>query len=103
MIGEVARGEDERDRRRRPARELVSRLAGSGAAPQPPTPSVDPLDAMGLDASVRSVLTEYEEHRLRENIKKGLRAPAGARRASTWPTIDKGLAELNGRLKPLAR
>jgi two-component system chemotaxis sensor kinase CheA len=44
----------------------------------------DPLDAIGLDASVRNVLTEYEEHRLRENVKKGVSLMRV--RASTWPT-----------------
>jgi two-component system, chemotaxis family, sensor kinase CheA len=60
----------------------------------------DPLDALGIDASVRNVLTEYEEHRLRENVKKGV-ALFRVRAAFELADFDKGLADLNGRLKPL--
>ncbi|MBS2029574.1 MAG: chemotaxis protein CheA [Deltaproteobacteria bacterium] len=97
LIGEVARGEES------PASgasvtQLVSRLQ-TASRPAPPTTSVDPLDAMGLDASVRAVLTEYEEHRLRENVKKGLRL-LRVRARFELATFDQGLADLNGRLKP---
>ncbi|HEY3447142.1 MAG TPA: chemotaxis protein CheA [Myxococcales bacterium] len=60
----------------------------------------DPLDAIGIDASVRNVLTEYEEHRLRENVKKGV-SLLRVRAAFDLADFDKGLSELNGRLKPL--
>jgi two-component system chemotaxis sensor kinase CheA len=42
-------------------------LAG-GAAGQ----EVDVLDEVGIDPQMRAVFTEYEEHRLRENVKKGV-------------------------------
>ena len=32
----------------------------------------DPLDRVALDPGVRGALTEYEEHRLRENVRKGV-------------------------------
>ncbi len=81
------------------SRALVERIASS-AEPQAPRAEVDLLDDMGLDASVRAVLTEYEEHRLRENVKKGV-ALFRVRADFDLADFDKGLAELNVRLKPL--
>ena len=49
---------------------LADRLDRLGA-PKGPAPG-DPLDRVGLPPGVRGVLTEYEEHRLRENVKKGV-------------------------------
>ena len=46
------------------------------------------------------MLTEYEEHRLRENIKNG-RSLYRIHAAFDLMTIDKGLDELKGRLKPI--
>jgi two-component system chemotaxis sensor kinase CheA len=59
-----------------------------------------PWGGWELDASLLSVLTEYEEHRLRENIKSG-RALFRIHAAFDLMTIDKGLDELKARLKPL--
>jgi two-component system, chemotaxis family, sensor kinase CheA len=52
-----------------------------------------------LDAQVLSVLTEYEEHRLRESIKSG-RTLFRVHAAFDLMSIDKGLEELKVRLKP---
>jgi len=60
--------------------------------------AADPLDALSLDPSVRGVLTEYEEHRLRENVKTG-KAIYRARAAFDMASFDKGLSDLSGRLK----
>src|SRR2546423_447323 len=59
-----------------------------------------PWGGWELDASLLSVLTEYEEHRLRENIKSG-RSLYRIHAAFDLMTIDKGLDELKGRLKPI--
>jgi two-component system chemotaxis sensor kinase CheA len=53
-----------------------------------------------LDPNMLSVLTEYEEHRLRENIKAG-RSLYRIHAAFELVTIDKGLDQLKGRLKPV--
>jgi two-component system chemotaxis sensor kinase CheA len=53
-----------------------------------------------LDANVLSVLTEYEEHRLRENIKAG-RSLFRIHTAFDLMTIDKGLDQLKAKLKPI--
>jgi len=59
-----------------------------------------PWGGWELDASLLSVLTEYEEHRLRENIKSG-RSLFRIHAAFDLMTIDKGLDELKGKLKPI--
>jgi two-component system, chemotaxis family, sensor kinase CheA len=59
-----------------------------------------PWGGWELDESLLSVLTEYEEHRLRENIKSG-RSLYRIHAAFDLMTIDKGLDELKGRLKPI--
>ncbi|HEY3351852.1 MAG TPA: chemotaxis protein CheA [Polyangia bacterium] len=70
------------------------------AALQTPRTEDDGLAAYDLDPGILSVLTEYEEHRLRENIRAGcplLRIHA----AFDLATIDKALEELQARLKPV--
>ncbi|HEY2747921.1 MAG TPA: chemotaxis protein CheA [Polyangia bacterium] len=59
-----------------------------------------PWGGWELDSSLLSVLTEYEEHRLRENIKSG-RSLFRIHAAFDLMTIDKGLDELKGKLKPI--
>jgi two-component system, chemotaxis family, sensor kinase CheA len=59
-----------------------------------------PWGGWDLDASLLSVLTEYEEHRLRENVKSG-RMLYRIHAAFDLMTIDKGLDELKTRLKPV--
>src|SRR4051812_37220581 len=48
------------------AQHLESMISVTPARPE------DPLKALGIDPSVLHVLTEYEEYRLRENVKKGV-------------------------------
>ena len=59
-----------------------------------------PWGGYDLEQSMLSVLTEYEEHRLRENIKAG-RALYRIHAAFDLMTIDKGLDSLKARLKPV--
>jgi two-component system chemotaxis sensor kinase CheA len=71
------------------------------AAPAPPVEAADPLEGLELEPAVRSVLTEYEEHRLRTAL-----ARPGARLYRVGvrfdlATFDAGLDELKNRLKPL--
>src|SRR5262249_35506446 len=63
-------------------------------------PETAPWGGWELDASLLSVLTEYEEHRLRENIKAG-RSLYRIHAAFDLMTIDKGLDDLKSRLKPI--
>jgi len=59
-----------------------------------------PLGGYELDASVLSVLTEYEEHRLKENVRAGKRL-LRVHAAFELLAIEGALAELQKRLKPL--
>ncbi|WPB73618.1 chemotaxis protein CheA [Archangium violaceum] len=78
--------------------ELGTRLANLGMTAA--AVDEDPLDRLELDAQVRAVFTEYEEHRLRENVRRGV-ALFRVRAAFDLSDFDTGLAELNSRLKPL--
>ena len=60
----------------------------------------DPLDRLELSPQVRAVFTEYEEHRLRENVRRGV-SLYRVRAAFDLSDFDTGLTELNARLKPL--
>ncbi|HUK66961.1 MAG TPA: chemotaxis protein CheA [Anaeromyxobacteraceae bacterium] len=76
---------------------LAAKLRGGRA--KPPATAVDPIADLALGEGVRSVLTEYEEHRLRTSLQKGLsifRVGVGFDLA----TFDTALDELKKRLKP---
>jgi two-component system chemotaxis sensor kinase CheA len=77
---------------------LTERLR-SGEASAPVAP-VDPLDAIGLGPEVRSVLTEYEEHRLRANVQKGVDL-FRVRVSFELASFDRELSELSTRLKKI--
>src|SRR3990167_6059130 len=97
MLGEAARGEDSADLRERA--ELLStelQLLAHGA----PQEAADVLDQVGIDPQVRAVFTEYEEHRLRENVKKGV-GLWKVRAVFSLEDFDTRLAKLNAALKPL--
>jgi len=98
MISEVSRGEESPFAAQSSAE--LSRRLSSAATPGTAPGEADPLDAIGLDASVRAVLTEYEEHRLRENLRRGQKLMR-VRARFDLATFDQGLAEMNTRLKPL--
>jgi two-component system, chemotaxis family, sensor kinase CheA len=97
MLGEASRGEDSAELRERS--ELLgtelTQLA-SGAEQE----TADVLDQVGIDPTVRAVFTEYEEHRLRENVKKGV-GLWKVRAVFSLEDFDTRLAKLNASLKPL--
>jgi two-component system, chemotaxis family, sensor kinase CheA len=80
------------------ATRLAERLRSRASAAAPS--GADPLDALELPEGVRAVLTEYEEHRLRSSVQKGL---ALLRVKVSFPLdrFDRDLAALNARLKNL--
>ncbi len=80
------------------AGELVRRLRAAG--PAAPAAAADALDSVGLGPEVRAVLTEYEEHRLRSNVTKGI-AILRVKVAFELASFDRELASLSTRLKPL--
>jgi two-component system, chemotaxis family, sensor kinase CheA len=79
--------------------DLIARLDKVALRKEAPA-AESPWGGWELDASLLSVLTEYEEHRLRENIKNG-RSLFRVHAAFDLMTIDKGLDELKGKLKPI--
>ncbi len=72
------------------------RLMGEGKV----APTVDVLDGIGLDPSIRAVFTEYEEHRLRENVKKGVQL-FKVRAVFSLNDFDQRLSTLNAALKSM--
>jgi two-component system chemotaxis sensor kinase CheA len=97
IIGEEASGEAPRTADA--AQRLADRLRAHGA-PSARAASSDPLDVLALGPEVRGVLTEYEEHRLRANVQKGLDVWR-VRLCFDLATFDRDLAEVGGRLKRL--
>ncbi len=86
---------DETGKRANTLAETFARLASGGQSG-----AADVLDEVGIDPAIRSVFTEYEEHRLRENVKKGV-ALWKVRAVFGLDDFDQRLASLNGLLKPL--
>ncbi|MGZ3457016.1 MAG: chemotaxis protein CheA, partial [Archangium sp.] len=97
LLGEASREESSGALSKR-VTELGSRLENLGVAQA--AADEDPLDRLDLDPQVRAVFTEYEEHRLRENVRRGVTLYR-IRAAFDLSDFDTGLAELNARLKPL--
>ncbi|MFO0596548.1 MAG: chemotaxis protein CheA [Myxococcaceae bacterium] len=97
MLGEVARGEDSPDLKER-AEVVTASLQRLAAGQQ--ADAVDVLDELGIDPAVRAVFTEYEEHRLRENVKKGVTLWK-VRAVFGLDDFDTRLTEVNKALKPL--
>jgi two-component system chemotaxis sensor kinase CheA len=81
-----------------PLDDLLARLDRAGL--NEATVTSDPLSAFALDPGLLAVLTEYEEHRLRENVKEG-RVLYRVRATFPLDTIDKRLEEVKGALRPL--
>ena len=87
-----------REQTRLHAEDLGHRLIRLAAGPTPD--GDDLLDQVGLDPAIRAVFTEYEEHRFRENLKRGV---------SVWKVrsvfglhdFDQRLVQLTGLLRPL--
>ncbi|TSC22736.1 chemotaxis protein CheA [Corallococcus sp. Z5C101001] len=97
LLGEASRSEEGAELTQR-TRDMEDRFARLGSPP--PAVEEDPLERLELDAAVRAVFTEYEEHRLRENVRRGV-ALWRVRAAFDLTDFDQGLADLNTRLKPL--
>jgi len=79
------------------AESLATRLREASPAPQAPAPDLSQYDFGG---EVLGVLTEYEEHRLKANVGKGL-GLFRVRAAFPVETFDQGLSTLQAALKPL--
>jgi two-component system chemotaxis sensor kinase CheA len=92
--GEVTDAGALEERARAAAARLERVAAGAAAAREE-----DPLSRVGLGAEVLGVLTEYEEHRLRESVRRGA-ALWRVRVAFALEDFDVQLSRLTERLKP---
>lgn len=75
----------------------VSRI-NSCLSPPPSTETVSPLAGLGISEKILGALTEYEEHRLLENVKKG-RGVYSIHASFSLMTFDQDLGELTDTLK----
>jgi two-component system chemotaxis sensor kinase CheA len=66
----------------------------------PPTESDDELDGLEIDPSLLRALTEYEEHRLRENLARG-RHIALVDSTFEIASFEDGLSELSGAVREI--
>jgi two-component system chemotaxis sensor kinase CheA len=97
MLADLAAGRDSAETRLE-GEVMVARLAALTEGG--PADEADVLDQVGIDPQVRAVFTEYEEHRLRENVKKGV-GLWKVRAVFSLEDFDTRLSQLNGLLKPL--
>jgi two-component system chemotaxis sensor kinase CheA len=97
LLGEAARAEPT-EGATHSARQLAERLQNLGESGK--GAPLDEPDQLDLDQQVRSVFTEYEEHRLRENLREG-RAVWKVRAVFDLADFDQGLARLSAKLKSL--
>jgi two-component system chemotaxis sensor kinase CheA len=97
VLGETARRERSEDatRRAEAVSDKLAQFTDSATLEQD-----DALDRLELDTQIRNVLTEYEEHRLRENLREGM-AVWKVRAVFDLSNFDQGLAQLNSKLKSL--
>jgi two-component system chemotaxis sensor kinase CheA len=79
------------------AARIAELSAGVGAITAPAAPA-DDFASLALDANVLRALTEYEEHRLRENLRRG-RLIALVDAPFEIKSFEEGLAELSGALR----
>jgi len=77
--------------------ELVQEIDAAKQAPAEPVGEFDTLD---IDPSLLRALTEYEEHRLRENVRGG-RHILLAEASFPLTSFDDGLSELSGSIRDL--
>jgi len=76
----------------------IAELCAGVAAATAPAPPVDEFASLALDANVLRALTEYEEHRLRENLRRG-RLIALVDAPFEIKSFEEGLAELSAALR----
>lgn len=96
LMTRLERGEANGDEEAEMARTFVAQIDGAIASPAPE--STDELDALDLDPSLLRALTEYEEHRLKENLRRGRHL---ALVDSTFEIIafEEGLSELSSAVR----
>jgi two-component system chemotaxis sensor kinase CheA len=80
------------------AHEFVARIGAAIESPAPPI--AGPIDGLAIDPSLLRALTEYEEHRLCESLRRG-RHLAMVESTFAMARFEEGLAELSAALREL--
>lgn len=97
LLGNLVRGAGSGTSEAQAVSQAVDRINACVSATRKPESS-SPLAGLGLPDKVLSTLTEYEEHRLLENVKKGRRIYS-IRASFNLATFDQDLGELTEILK----
>jgi len=97
VLAETGRGDrsEQASRRTEAACERLAEFVDTA-----PLEHEDALDLLEIDTQVRDVLTEYEEHRLRQNLREGMEVWK-VRAVFDLSDFDRGLARLNANLKTI--
>lgn len=97
LLGSLVRGAGDIDPEKKDISQAVSRINSCVSSAQKEE-TASPLTRLGLSERVLSSLTEYEEHRLLENVKKG-RSIFSIQASFSLSTFDQDLGELTDILK----
>ncbi len=97
VLGETARGDrsEQASRRTEAACERLAQFSDAALLEHE-----DALDLLELDTQIRNVLTEYEEHRLRQNLREKMEVWK-VRAVFDLSDFDRRLARLNANLKTI--
>lgn len=96
MMNGAARDEDSAAADLETVSAFIARIDGAVRAPEPE--SIDALDSLEIDPSLLRALTEYEEHRLRESLRKG-RALVLIGASFELATFEDGLSQLSAEIR----
>lgn len=98
LLGTMLAGVDDADGHEKHRADVAALIERIDAAIEAPAEAPDEFDALDLDPSLLRALTEYEEHRLRENVRRGRDL---ALVDSTFEIIafEEGLSELSAAIR----
>jgi two-component system chemotaxis sensor kinase CheA len=96
LMTKLEQGDDSNEQSAEEAQAFIRQIAAAVEAPPPQPP--DEFAGLDLDSSLLRALTEYEEHRLRENICRG-RNIALVDSVFEIATFEEGLSELSSAVR----
>jgi two-component system chemotaxis sensor kinase CheA len=98
MLTRLERGESSFEEESAMARSFIEKIDAAMSEPDPEPDAGDDLDGLDLDPSLLRALTEYEEHRLRENLRRGHHL-ALVDSIFDLSAFEDGLSELSGAVR----
>ncbi len=96
LMTKLGQGDDSDDQDAQRAQDFIRQIEAAVEAPPPAAP--DEFAGLDLDSSLLRALTEYEEHRLRENIRRG-RQIALVDSIFEIASFEDGLSELSSAIR----